>query len=119
MIKQETRVALREKPLEYHQAMLRFLYSIMSADDFAGAFWNDVEQEWTGDAEAIADAFEADLPEPEDELDAIDPAEADRLHAAICEGRRDDAIEILNDIAGERFMSIREQHNLFPDRVPA
>lgn len=119
MIKYETRVALREKPLEYHQAMLRFLYSIMDADDFSGAFWNDVEQEWTAEAEAIAEAFEADLPEPEDDDDPIDPKDADRLHDAICEGRRDDAIQILNDITGDRFMSIREQHNLFPDRVPA
>lgn len=44
---------------------------------------------------------------------------SDRLHEAICENRRDDAIEILNQLTGERFRPVREQHNLFPERVSA
>lgn len=46
-------------------------------------------------------------------------ADADRLHDAICEGRRQDAIDILNDIVDGGLRSVREQNNLFPDRVPA
>lgn len=46
-------------------------------------------------------------------------ASSHRLHEAICEGRRQDAIDILNEISDERFRSVREQHNLFPDRVTA
>lgn len=49
-------------------------------------------------------------------LDAADHA---RLHEAICEGRRQDAIDILNEISDDQFRSVREQHNLFPDRVTA
>jgi hypothetical protein len=45
--------------------------------------------------------------------------DADRLHDAICEGRRQDAIDILNDITGGQLRSVREQRNLFPGRVPA
>lgn len=42
-----------------------------------------------------------------------------RLHEAICEGRRQDAIDILNEDGEMYLRSVREQHNLFPDRVPA
>lgn len=45
--------------------------------------------------------------------------DVNQIYDAICENRRDDAIEILSEITGERLRSIREQHNLFPDRVPA
>lgn len=44
---------------------------------------------------------------------------ASRIHEAICEGRRQDAIDILNEITGDHFRSVAEQHNLFPDRIPA
>lgn len=41
-----------------------------------------------------------------------------RLHEAICENRRDDAIDILNEMSEWRLRSVAEQRNLFPDRVP-
>lgn len=46
-------------------------------------------------------------------------ASAPYLYSAICENRRDDAIAILSELTGERFRSIREQRNLFPERIPA
>lgn len=39
------------------------------------------------------------------------------LHDAICEGRRQDAIDILNEVTGDNYRSVREQANLFPGRV--
>lgn len=41
-----------------------------------------------------------------------------RLHEAICEGRRDDAIDILNEMTEWQLRSVAEQHHLVPDRVP-
>lgn len=117
MIKQETKIALREKPLEYRQALLRFVYTTMSADDFAGAFWDADAEVWTDEADEIAEAFEAEIAEPD--ANYLDASDATRLHEAICEGRRQDAIDILNEISDERFRSVCEQHNLFPDKVSA
>lgn len=118
MIKEETKTAIREKPLDYRQALLRFIYSTMTATEFADAFWDTAEDEWSDSAQEIADAFEADLPEPDPwEMDGDD---ASRMHDAICEGRRDDAIAILQELFPyERLRSVAEQRNLFPDRVPA
>ncbi len=44
---------------------------------------------------------------------------ADALHDAICEGRRQDAIDIINAVTGGAYRSVAEQRNLFGDRVPA
>lgn len=44
--------------------------------------------------------------------------DARRLHREIAEGNRDDAIDILSGIAGERFHSVREMRNLFGGRIP-
>lgn len=78
------------------------------------------------------EVVEANLAADKDDFDAIErenidlaakikdiSADADRLHEAICEGRRDDAIDILNELSEWRLRSVAEQHNLFPDRVPA
>lgn len=40
-----------------------------------------------------------------------------RLHEAICEGRRQDAIDILNEMSEWRLRSVSEMHNLFPERI--
>lgn len=116
MLKQETRDAIRKLSADDKQALVAFMGDIMSAVDFAHAF-RDADGDWTGDGENIADAFEAEIPEAEDAPDF--DAEADRLHDAICEGRRQDAIDILNAVTGGQYRSVREQRNLFPDRVPA
>lgn len=44
---------------------------------------------------------------------------ADAMHDAICEGRRQDAIDALNYVTGGNYRSVAEQHNLFPSRVSA
>lgn len=42
----------------------------------------------------------------------------DRLHEAICEGRKQDAIDILNDILPDaNLRPAKIQNSLFPDRV--
>ena len=48
----------------------------------------------------------------------IDDGDLDRMHEAICEGRRQDAIDILNELTGANLRSISAQRNLFPNRVP-
>lgn len=49
--------------------------------------------------------------------------EVEELHRLICEGRRDEAICLLNsmfDFGDATYLrSVAEQRNLFPDRVPA
>lgn len=78
------------------------------------------------------DVIDANLAADKDEFDAIErengelarkiadiSGEANRLHEAICEGRRDDAIDILNEITGDNLRNVATQRNLFPDRVPA
>lgn len=88
--------------------------------------WDDVLD--TMVAEAITEGLAHDKDEVEDLENKLTEArnaatvfadDAERLHIAICEGRRDDAIDILNEITGDRHRSIREQRNLFPDRIPA
>lgn len=78
------------------------------------------------------EVIDANLAADKDDFDAIErenidlaakikdiSADAERLHEAICEGRRDDAIDILNEITGDNFRNVATQRNLFPDRVPA
>ncbi|TPM39349.1 hypothetical protein FJ951_26950 [Mesorhizobium sp. B2-2-3] len=88
--------------------------------------WNDVRKMAIDDAIDLQEVVAKD-----DHDDAIANLEkeiaqapdftddADRLHDAICEGSRQDAVDILNDITNGRLRSVREQRNLFPDRVPA
>ena len=77
------------------------------------------------DWRAEVSALEAQVSELQDDVaklegEAVSFGEnADRIHDAICEGRRQDAIDILNDVTGGNYRSVREQANLFPDRVPA
>lgn len=41
------------------------------------------------------------------------------VYDAICEGRRQDAIDALQRVfPGYQFRSVAEQRNLFPERVP-
>lgn len=50
--------------------------------------------------------------------DDVTPADVDRLHEAICEGRKQDAIDILNEMHPDaNLRSAAAQANLFPNRV--
>lgn len=116
-VKQSTRDAIKDKSLAYRQEMIRFLFSTMDAVEFSESFWDFKNECWNDDAEEIADAFGAELPEPEG--DYIDVDTAERMHEAICEGRRDEAIDLLRECFTEyRLRPVSEQRNLFPDRIP-
>lgn len=53
-----------------------------------------------------------------DEIEAEFLTEADRLHEAICEGRKQDAIDILNKILpAANLRPAHIQNDLFPNRV--
>lgn len=82
---------------------------------------DEIEGSWIDEVEKLQSANNG-LVEQVAELEAEARSFADaanRLHDAICEGRRQDAIDILNDVTGENYRSVAEQRNLFPDRVPA
>lgn len=50
--------------------------------------------------------------------DGVETGDVDALHEAICEGRKQDAIDILNRIFPEaNLRTVAAQSNLFPDRV--
>lgn len=88
--------------------------------------WDDLVDAVTGDVIESGNAVDkdgydhanAEIGRLDREINYINIA-ASRLHDAICEGRRQDAIDILNDITNGQHRSVREQRNLFPDRVPA
>jgi len=56
--------------------------------------------------------------EIENEREAL-ARDAERLSELIGEGLRDDAISLLGEMMDQKFRSVREQRNLFPDRIPA
>ncbi len=76
---------------------------------------------WEDETDAlIAENLKLQTKIDELEAEAISfDLDANRLHDAICEGRRQDAIDILNDVTGGCYRSLADQRNLFPDRVPA
>lgn len=53
--------------------------------------------------------------------DSLTEQLAHQLHEAICDGRRQDAIDLLNelDLGQRRFPSVAEQHRATPGRVAA
>jgi hypothetical protein len=88
--------------------------------------WDDVREAAVDDAVDRGDVVtkadhDDEIGKLESEIEQMPDfhVDADRLHDAICEGRRQDAIDILNDITGGQLRSVREQRNLFPGRVPA
>lgn len=99
--------AVKKAPLSEQKEAIAWMAAHMSA----ASFMAEMAQ---SDMDELLDELQPNVIVPE-----LLPDNANRLYDAICEGRRDDAIEIITEITGERFRSIREQHNLFPDRVPA
>jgi len=113
-MKDETKKGLENAPLELRQEIIAFLADLMTPSQFAGSFVSAGEMSDVG--EAIAECI---MPDDDDEYSTLSDANAERLHEAICEGRRDDAIDILNEVTGDNFRNVATQRNLFPDRVPA
>lgn len=83
-------------------------------------------------AEFDADAYETDIAEEakaigyadcdaegeDDDEKQSDLQDIDLLHEAICEGRKQDAIDILNDLfPNANLRRVDTQNHLFPERV--
>lgn len=109
-LKPETQAAIQKMPLENRQNLLRFILTTMDAAKFAAAFC-DADGDLTETGDQVAEAFGNKLP------DEFEEENCDRLHEAICEGRRQDAVDLLNEITGMSRRSVAAQMNLFPDRI--
>jgi hypothetical protein len=116
VIKPETQMAIKALPLENRQNLLRFIYTTMKADQFAAAFL-DGEGDQTEEHKEISVAFAGDADDDDEPDNSEFELAAERLHEAICEGPRQDAIDILNEVTDLNFRSVAAQMNLFPDRI--
>lgn len=115
MLKDTTKEAIRALDFETQQELVRFIAEVMQPRGFARSFYDKDDLDWTQMGMDIADEFGAEIERPPEPT--IDEETAARLHEAICDGRRQDAIDILTEEAGVQFRSVREQANLFPERV--
>ena len=116
-MKPETEKAILARSNEEKQEIIALLAKHMEPDLFVGALIKDDSIDELSDAGA---KIWAEIDALVDEPDAIlSDDDATRLHDAICEGRRNDAIYILRDITGEFYRDVEAQNNLFPDRVPS
>ena len=118
-MKPETKRAMLAQPVEIQQEIIALLAETMTVEDFVAAFYAE-NGETTEGGDAIIDHIceDQDNPDRREEIEAEFISEADRIHEAICEGRKQDAIDILNAIlpdAGLRPAHV--QNDLFPNRV--
>lgn len=139
----ETGKGLRAASSETRREILLLLCELMGAEEIVSTFGKCADEDFLPNvvshmsAEMTVEAFVSGLSETDEDLDdngqaildymienfAPDPPpelteqDAARLHDAICEDRRQDAIDIMNEITGYGFRSVREQANLFPSRV--
>lgn len=148
-MKPETEKGLRAASVKLQQEVIRLLFDIMDArdfiqgieaaklgvvvdalskemepDDFMAGLMADSEpgeddrltDKGTAIFTSLIENFGPDEPEP-----AIDAGEYEftRLHEAICDGRRDDALTLLDDITDGRYglMPFNAYASIFPERV--
>lgn len=119
-MKPETKRAMLAQPIEIQREIIALLAGAMEPMEFVAALQEE-DGSYSDDGMKI---FE--LMQPDDESrDAIEEEiqneytdHADRLHEAICEGRKQDAIDILNAILpAANLRSVSTQNSLFPHRV--
>jgi hypothetical protein len=119
-MKPETRKALIALSVEAKREVIVLLAQHMSAQEFSLAFFDEdgdpstegalIIQECANDVESESDV--------RDEIMSELVSDADILHAAICEGRKQDAIDLLNKLIPEaNLRPAKVQNHLFPDRV--
>lgn len=88
---------------------------------FAEAFYDEDGDPTTEGLAIIDQVASDDEPDKEsirDEVLSELVSDADILHEAICEGRKQDAIDILNTIIpGASLRPVKAQNSLFPQRV--
>lgn len=116
-MKADTAAAIAALKTEGKQELVRYLGDLMRPEEFVASFLRDPKdggEDYTDKGEKIAEAF-ADM------SDAVSigglQTVADELHAAICEGRRQDAVDILTRELPLSLMPVRAYINLFPNRI--
>lgn len=119
-MKPETRKALINLSDEAKREVIVLLAQHMDPNAFASAFYDDVGDP-TAEGLAIIDHVQHDDEDEDAVRDEIISGlidDADILHAAICEGRKQDAIDILNSLIPEaNLRPAKAQNYLFPERV--
>jgi hypothetical protein len=119
-MKPETRKALIGLSTEAKQEVITLLSQHMDPEEFANAFYDD-NGDPTTEGLAIIDHVQNDDENEDAVRDEIISGlidDADILHAAICEGRKQDAIDILNSLIPEaNLRRVSTQNYLFPERV--
>lgn len=117
-MKPETEKAILARSNEEKQEIIALLAKHMEPDLFVGALIRDDSiDELSEDGAKIWVELD-EFADRQDEV-ILSDYDASRLHEAICEGRRNDAIHILRDVTGEFYRDVEAQNNLFPDRVPS
>lgn len=118
-MKPETKRVMLAQPVEIQQEIIALIAEALSDEQFVDALY-DIEGEVTKAGDKIIEFIlqSQDADSIRDEIEAEFINEADRLHEAICEGRKQDAIDILNKILPDAGLrSAHDQINLFPNRV--
>ncbi len=118
-MKPETKKAMLAQPVEIQQEIISMLADAITTQQFVEAL-EDADGDWTESGAAIAEYISDDVEgsDVRDEITSEFITEADRLHEAICEGRKQDAIDILNAILPEAGLRpAHVQNDLFPNRV--
>ena len=113
-MKPETEEALRARTKEQMQEIVRLMADELDAEDFVAALCDDGDL--TGDGDEIFEYLATEFGLSSEQILTEDMA--DRLHEAICEGRRQDAVDLLNEITGRHHRTVEAQENLFPHRAP-
>lgn len=115
-MKAETAQAIAQLAVPAKQELVAYLADLMRPADFTAALCKPGNEELTENGIGIADSL-FDIVKRPDATDIV--AEVDRLHEAIAEGRRQDAVDILNDTLELplRLRSVSEHMRLFPNRI--
>lgn len=117
-MKPETAAALRNLDRRQRVELVAFMADLMSAEEFVEALEHKPgdarDTVLTKDGELITNHL---LESYFDHLVDVETPEVDQLHEAICEGRQQDAVDLLTAITGFDFRSVSTQNRLFPHRV--
>lgn len=115
-MKPETRTAITNLDVEKQQELVALLAELMTDEEFIAALHKE-NGDPTTDGNAIISAL-VDMDDVRDDIMGEFLEDADRIHEAICEGRKQDAIDLLNQMIPEaNLRPAAVQNSLFPDRV--
>lgn len=118
-MKPQTEKALRGLDRRQRIELVAFMADICTTDEFIDALHKDQNRAnvLSSDGEAVYSEL---LTTYGDHLIDRDEAEGDfdRMHEAICEGRAQDALDLLASITGLDFRPAAVQNRLFPARAP-